>query len=938
MIALGQLLSAFEASFFDKHSREDESSSSTRSMLEEFARSCAVERILASTLFDPDWYSAVYKLPNANTDTCMVALNHYLRVGVAGGYDPTVWFSEQFYRDTYADVRETIRSGLWHCGYHHYLLRGIFERRSPNANFDENGYLESNPDVYDAVLTHRVPNGYFHYACIGLLEGRRVQVQARAPRPTFPPDTTSGPAPSTSMSARHHGGTKVVEFPMHQQLKPNGEPFGYYSLGRDPQFILQHGFTAGFCYIVARVHFSETGSKNANMQFYIGDRRGFAESNSWVFPITKNDFEIKELIFNPENVNCIRFDPIDTRASFRIEELYLRPIPFDEGCEDVLNKMLALPPNRRQALLEDTSQGSAMALWRDFTHAVSGALPQTANSYESWIKERVVDLRAIKYLSGRMEGFEEKPTISILMPTYRPDLKHLESAIRSVKLQIYQHWELCIVDDGSCSPELQEFLLDHARDHRVKIEILRENCGIAAATNVALALGSGAFVGLLDHDDELEPHALFAVVQAINSNPDADMLYTDEDKISEDGTRYGPFFKPDWSPEFMLSCMYTCHFGVYRRSLVRQLGGFRSEFDFAQDFDLALRVCAKARKVVHVPDVLYHWRATTASTASGADAKPTAEIAARRALQAALDTAGISGKIVPGPLPGTHRARLEIQDNPLVSIVIPTAALRIGKNEEWYVDNLLCSIQEKTTYQNIEIILVHNGDIEPKLAQRLKKFKVVFVQYREAIFNISKKMNLGVKNARGKYILLLNDDMTIVSSDWIQEMLMWFAVPGVEGVGAKLLFPNDTVQHAGVLILAQGPSHVYYGAQQEEPGLVGSAVLARNYSAVTGACMMVRKSRYLEVGGFDPAFRVNYNDVDFCLKIRQLGRIVYTPYALLYHYESVSKDEAPETELEKFNKKWSQVVGNDPAYNRHLSQTSSVCAIGYPVRSLYMDY
>jgi GT2 family glycosyltransferase len=416
------------------------------------------------------------------------------------------------------------------------------------------------------------------------------------------------------------------------------------------------------------------------------------------------------------------------------------------------------------------------------------------------------------------------------------------------------------------------------------------------------------------------------------------MLYSDEDKISMTGVRSGPFFKPDWSPEFMWSCMYTCHLGVYRRALVEAVGRFRSEFDFAQDYDLALRVSARARDVVHVPDILYHWRITPQSTAGGAEAKPTAELAARRAVQASIEAEGLSGRVLDSAYRGMHRVSLDLPGTPLVSIVIPTAARRINRRKKrWYLLDLLRSMAG-STYSNVEIVLVHNGDIEPDLQAALAAFKPVYVHYQEKVFNIAQKMNLGVDAASGAYVLLLNDDMTVIAPNWLEEMLMWFSRPGVAGVGAKLLFPDDTVQHAGVLLLGQGPSHVYYGARRDYPGLVGTNCLVRNYSAVTGACLMARRQDYIDVGGFDPFFRVNYNDIDFCLRLRQRGRIVYTPYALLHHYESVSRDKAPPAELRQFNERWSHIVGADPAYNRNLSQRSGFMDLSPHPRHLHDDY
>jgi hypothetical protein len=409
------------------------------------------------------------------------------------------------------------------------------------------------------------------------------------------------------------------------------------------------------------------------------------------------------------------------------------------------------------------------------------------------------------------------------------------------------------------------------------------------------------------------------------------MIYSDEDKIDADGRRYDPLFKPDWSPETMLGCMYTRNLSAYRKRLIDELGGLRSAFELAGDYDLALRVSRSARKIIHIPDVLYHQRTGPNSRAAAPDAKSATETA-RRALQDHLDASQMKGLALPGPIAGSHRIRLEVLGEPLVSIVIPTAAKRVvAREQRWHVLDLLKSIQSTSTYLNYECVLVEDGDIEDALKLQLSEFSIVHVRYDRALFNYSEKVNSGVAASKGEFIILLNDDMTIITPRWIEEMISWLQRPGIAAVGPKLLFDNKNIQHAGVLMLGQGPSHVYYGAHGDTIGQFGGAVLLRNYSAVTAACLAVKKQDYQAIFGFDPAFRLNYNDADFCLRLRARGRILYTPEAKLFHLESASRGDSPPTpaEFEMINQKWTAVMGFDPYYNRNLSQYTPYRVLPY---------
>jgi GT2 family glycosyltransferase len=401
------------------------------------------------------------------------------------------------------------------------------------------------------------------------------------------------------------------------------------------------------------------------------------------------------------------------------------------------------------------------------------------------------------------------------------------------------------------------------------------------------------------------------------------MLYSDEDKLEPDGNHADPFFKPDWSPEFLLSCMYTCHLGVYRTALVRELGGFRSEFDTAQDYDLVLRIMARTDRIKHIPDVLYHWRKTPLSTATGYAGKPRAHQVAHKALESYLAATGQKGTVEPGPFTGLHRVRVAVVGRPRVSIVIPSACQPVRNQQDgtYYITRCVESIRRKTRYARYEITVIHNGDMDPAVARRLARLKVVPVCYREPAFNLSAKMNLGAASAGGEHLLFLNDDMEVISPAWLESMLEFSQQPQIGAVGAKLFYPDGRLQHVGVVLYNGDPGHCFYQHPGDSLGYFCGNIVNRNYSAITGACLMTRADVFRAVGGFDEAFPLNYNDIDYCLRVRARGlRIVYTPYAQLYHFESASKAGTFQHEREAFAGRWGANWGPDPYYNPNLTQ------------------
>lgn len=532
---------------------------------------------------------------------------------------------------------------------------------------------------------------------------------------------------------------------------------------------------------------------------------------------------------------------------------------------------------------------------------------------------------------GAATGFDlaQKPVISVLMPTYNTPAKMLDEAILSVRRQTYPHWELVAVDDASSVGHVREVLEKHAaEDERIKLAFRRENGNISAALNDAMALASGDFMTVLDHDDLLDPKALYGVARTVAEHPDVDYIYSDEDKVSADGaTLWGPFYKPDWSPEYLHSMMYTCHLGAYRLCVARAIGGYRSEFDSAQDYDFTLRFLLRTQNVRHIPRVLYHWRVWEQSTAQSIDAKPQAEMRARQALEEYLRASGENFVIGPGPLPGHHEVRFLPRGEPLVSIVIPTAnrTIQVDGRTEWHIDAVTESIIAKSTYRHYEIVVIHNGDLREDQVRRLAQHSnVTLVHYQAANFSLAEKINLGCARARGEYLLILNDDIRVVTPDWLERMLGMAQRPGVGAVGPKLLFPDDRIQHAGVVILQGCPGHAYYRYEKDAQGYALGAMVARNVIGVTGACLMVARRTFDEAGGFSQRYPMNYNDIDFCLKLHERGyRQVYLPSVVLYHYEGVSREGGTavrDTELRKFFADWGKKLAADPYYNPNLDQ------------------
>ncbi len=546
-------------------------------------------------------------------------------------------------------------------------------------------------------------------------------------------------------------------------------------------------------------------------------------------------------------------------------------------------------------------------------------------SYDGWYRDNCPKEQEL--LEQRSHKFDYEPKISIVVPTYNTKESFLVDMIESVINQTYSNWELCIADGASSKEETIKTLREYeGKYENIKVKYLEENYMISGNTNEALELATGEYIGLFDHDDLLTPNALYEVVSALNKDRSIDFVYSDEDKTDEKESEYfDPNFKPDWSPDTLTSYNYITHFTVFSKELLDKVGNFNSEYDGSQDYDLFLRLTEKAEKIHHISKILYHWRVHKNSTASGIGAKTYCMDAAKGALKAHLNRIGEEGTVKDGKYLGSYKVEYKIKGNPKVSIVIP------NKDEVPTLKKCLNSIFRKTTYENYEIIIVENNSTDSKTFEYYKQISkrdnVRVLTWKDE-FNYSAINNFGVKEADGEYIILLNNDVEIISRKWIEEMLMHAQRKQVGIVGAKLYYPDETVQHAGVILgigSVAGHSHKYF--HRDEMGFVGRLKITQNLSAVTAACLMVRKDVFNEVNGLDEEFKVAFNDVDFCMKVREKGYLViFTPYVELYHYESKSRgaEDSPEKikrfngEIARFESKWGLWL-RDPYYNENLT-------------------
>ena len=610
---------------------------------------------------------------------------------------------------------------------------------------------------------------------------------------------------------------------------------------------------------------------------------------------------------------------------------------------------LLVSGNRKKYFSALYKQAESMPILGPIPRKVYERYRTQEGNYQLWIQnyDTLTDTDR-KVFRKAMEGFSSNPLISIVMPVYNTPKQWLVKAIESVRRQIYPHWELCISDDASTLPDVRKILDEYAMlDSRIHVAYRETNGHICANSNTALTLATGEFIALLDADDELPEHALFWVAHEINQHPDVDLIYSDEDKMSEDGVRFDPYFKPDWNPALILSQNYFCHLGIYRHSLLKKIGGFREGFEGSQDHDIVLRCYEETtpNQIRHIPRILYHWRAIPGSTASasGLAAKPYAWVAGKKSIEEYLVHLGMPGIVNRSPFGDHYQVSYLSGGNfPKVSIVIPsTCKLHLLKP-------CMESLLSRTTYPDFEILLVINEVCYhvPEQAEFLNNIsvnpRVKILVYEDQPFNYSKVNNWAIVQTQSPILCLMNDDIEVITSDWLEKLVVRTRINNVGAVGPLLLYPNNRIQHAGVILGLGGVAgHQFTGLTKEHGGYFGRAGLEQDLSCVTAACMVLKKEVFDSIGGFNEELAVAFNDVDLCIRIRKEGwRILWTPEVELYHHESASlgKHDSPEraslfqAEMALMRKLWGETLDNDPFYNPNLSLDSPNHKLAFPPR------
>lgn len=698
------------------------------------------------------------------------------------------------------------------------------------------------------------------------------------------------------------------------------------SQNNDTHVTLKFSSPAKYLKIVTNI---SSEDKNAQTQlFYRADDENFTEENS--IRLRTNETNIQYIV-SASPISHIRLDAINTNGNFDIN--YFEVLKISKS-EYKLAQRLNTVKKIRAKIKQDSS------LIKKFISSVKhNGLKQSILKVKAQLhKSEIEEKYDIKYtyiepnltteIKKEMNSFLQKPLISIIMPVYNVDPKWLDLAIKSIENQWYENWELCIADDKSTNKKTIEYLKS-VKNPKIKIKYLDKNLNISGASNEALSLATGEYIVLMDNDDEITPDALYEVVKVINKT-DAEFIYSDEDKLEMNGLFTEPHFKSNYAPDLLLSQNYISHLCVIKKSLVDKVNGWEVGLEGAQDYDLYLKVLEHTSKIYHIPKVLYHWRKIPGSTASEFSDKSYAQEAGRRSIENALKRRNIKANVLNGKYPGTYKVDYILEEQPLVSIVIPF------KDKPELLKMCIDSILEKSTYNNFEIVGISNNSEEKEIFDLMKYYeiknkRIKFYEYNVP-FNYSQINNYAVNtHAKGEHIILLNNDIEIITSNWIEEMLMHSQRQEIGCVGVKLYYPNDTIQHAGVIIGIggiAGHSHKYF--DRNEPGYISRLELVQNFSAVTAACLMVKTKIFKELNGLNENdLKVAFNDVDFCLRVQEKGhRNIFTPYCEAYHHESISRgaEDNPQkiarfnAEVDYMQKRHKDILLNgDPYYNPNLT-------------------
>lgn len=808
--------------------------------------------------------------------------------------------------------------------------------------FDEAAYLAANPDVALAVAHGHFESGLHHYALFGHPEGRRSFMNANLNTALEPLRALLARAPQLAAASvpvlARGGGWCPVELlhalePTHAHHVDEPAPLDLSErrfvltakAGPEPlEFRASIPLPAGLYFVTV-----DAVAPGQPAEVLVETQDVLGTTEAWPLGVSLNT-PLRRMIRLPAPLTQLRV-VVDTAAA----EVGMRHVRLRR-----VSERFAQQRAHERLMRRGVSVLNPNDLWAryDATFSHVGA----RGAYARWVAEHETPANAelTRELSARLAELAHTPTFSVIVPVYNGEPEHLREALESVLDQSYPHWELCVADDASPAPHVATILREFAaRDPRVRVVFRRENGHISHASNSALQLAEGEWVALLDHDDVLPRHALLRMVQALNACPDASVLYGDEDKLGAEGQRQDPHFKPDWDPDRLLGQNYVCHLFCARREHVLAAGGFRAGFEGSQDHDLALRLtdAAPPGAVVHVPHITYHWRVSAGSTASSAGVKGYTTGAGLSAVREAIERRGLRARAEAHPsVPNVYRVRWDLPTPaPRVTVIIPTRdrveLLRVS----------VSSVLDRSHYPALELLVVDNGSTDRATLAYMDEVALdprVRILRRPGPFNFSDLNNAAAREATGQVLCLLNNDIEVTDPAWLNHMVAHAMRPGVGCVGANLLYPDGRLQHAGVVLGIGGVAgHGHKTFPGDHPGYFSQLLMARRVSAVTAACLVVRKSIWDEVGGLDEGLAVAFNDVDFCLRVREAGHAnVITPDAVLFHHESASRgqDADPvrrerfEREVQFMQDRWGTKLQADPHYSPHLTLTRENFGVG----------